>query len=317
MVLVESPAKVILFGEHAVVYGYRAISMAIDLKTTCTVEESDTTIINLKDLKKRLEIPIEEILNLDVNEYGDFKYVLCAIKNTLLYLSSHKNLDLRDLRSFKLTLTSQIPISCGLGSSASATISTIRGISKFYGSYLNDDEVAKIGFGVEKEVQGKASATDTATITYKGLLEIERNNIKRIKGELKEFIKSCKFLICYCEERKKKTSELVNEVAKHKNKDEIFRKIGNIVEKSKITFNKNEFGKLMNMNHNLLKELGVSTLKLDEVVEIGKIYGYGAKLTGAGGGGCVIILVDEGKEDDLINELKERDVEYFECRMVY
>ena len=148
------------------------------------------------------------------------------------------------------------------------------------------------------------------------ILKINKQEFGSIE-ELKEFIKRCKFLVCYCEKRKKKTSELVNEVAKHKNKDEIFRKIGDIVEKSKNTLNKNEFGKLMSMNHNLLKELGISTPKLDEVVEIGKTYGYGAKLTGAGGGGCVIILVDESKEDDLINELKERDIEYFECRMVY
>ncbi|AEF95760.1 mevalonate kinase [Methanotorris igneus] len=317
MVVVESPAKVILFGEHAVVYGYRAISMAIDLKTTCTVEESDTTIINLKDLKKSLKIPIEEILNLNVNEYGDFRYVLCAIKNTILYLLSHKNLDLKDLKPFKLTITSQIPISCGLGSSASTTISTIKGISAFYERPLDDNEIATIGYHVEKEVQGKASVTDTATITYKGLLEIENNTIRRIEGGLKDFIKSCKFLICYCEERKKKTAELVNEVANHKNRDDIFKLIEKVVDTSKTTFDKEIFGELMYINHNLLKRLGVSTPKLDEVVEIGKTYGYGAKLTGAGGGGCVIILVNENKEDELINKLKEKGVEYFECRMVY
>ena len=208
--IVETPSKVILFGEHAVVYGYRAIAMAIDLTSTIEIRELDRNeiILNLNDLNKSLKLNLDDIKNINPNNFGDFKYCLCAIKNTI----NHLNIEPKN--GFKINISSKIPISCGLGSSASITIGTIKAISKFYNKQLKDDEIAKLGYIVEKEIQGKASITDTSTITYKGILEIKNNKFKKIEGKFEEFLKSCKFLIVYAEKRNKKTAELVNEVAK-------------------------------------------------------------------------------------------------------
>ncbi|AAB99088.1 TPA: mevalonate kinase [Methanocaldococcus jannaschii] len=310
--IIETPSKVILFGEHAVVYGYRAISMAIDLTSTIEIKETqeDEIILNLNDLNKSLGLNLNEIKNINPNNFGDFKYCLCAIKNTLDYLN------IEPKTGFKINISSKIPISCGLGSSASITIGTIKAVSGFYNKELKDDEIAKLGYMVEKEIQGKASITDTSTITYKGILEIKNNKFRKIKGEFEEFLKNCKFLIVYAEKRKKKTAELVNEVAKIENKDEIFKEIDKVIDEALKIKNKEDFGKLMTKNHELLKKLNISTPKLDRIVDIGNRFGFGAKLTGAGGGGCVIILVNEEKEKELLKELNKEDVRIFNCRMM-
>ncbi|ADC68868.1 mevalonate kinase [Methanocaldococcus sp. FS406-22] len=310
--IIETPSKVILFGEHAVVYGYRAISMAIDLTSTIEIREIDRNeiILNLNDLNKSLRLNLEDIKNINPNNFGDFKYCLCAIKNTLNYIN------IEPKTGFEINISSKIPISCGLGSSASITIGTIRAVSEFYDKELKDNEIAKLGYTVEKEIQGKASITDTSTITYRGILEIKNNKPKKIKGNFEEFLKSCKFLIVYVEERKKKTAELVNEVAKIENKDEIFKEIDKIIDKALKVNSKEEFGKLMTKNHELLKKLNISTPKIDRVVDIGNRFGFGAKLTGAGGGGCVIILVNEEKEKELIKMLNKENVKIFKCKMI-
>ena len=310
--IVETPSKVILFGEHAVVYGYRAISMAIDLTSSIKIKKLDKNeiILNLNDLNKSLKLNLNDIKNINPNNFGDFKYCLCAIKNTIDYIN------IEPKSGFEINITSKIPVSCGLGSSASITIGTIKAVSKFYNKELKDDEIAKLGYEVEKEIQGKASITDTSTITYRGILEIKNNKFRKIKGEFEDFLKNCKFLIVYVEKRKKKTAELVNEVAKIENKDEIFKEIDSIIENALKTYNKDDFGKLMTKNHYLLKKLNISTPKIDKVVEIGNKYGFGAKLTGAGGGGCAIILVDEEKEKELLKELNKENVKIFKCKML-
>ena len=309
--IVETPSKVILFGEHAVVYGYRAIAMAIDLTSTVEIKRLDNKIVlNLNDLNKSLRLNLDEIKDIEPKNFGDFKYCLCAIKNTLNYL------DIEPKIGFEINISSKIPVSCGLGSSASITIGTIKAVSEFYSRELKDDEIAKLGYTVEKEVQGKASVTDTSTITYRGILEIKNNKPKKIRGDFEEFLRNCRFLVVYVEERKKKTAELVNEVAKLEYKDDIFKEIDKIIDKALKVDSKEEFGKLMTKNHELLKRLNISTPKIDRVVDIGSKFGFGAKLTGAGGGGCVIILVDENREKELLKELNKENIKIFRCKMV-
>jgi mevalonate kinase len=323
--IIKTPSKIILFGEHAVVDGYGAISMAIDLKTTGKISFNDTVgnkiIINLKNLNKNISIDVGELPHININDYeNDLKYVVCSLKNTVNYLIGRNLINLNNLnnlKSFELDISSDIPVSCGLGSSASVIITVIKSFLIANNIHLADDEISKIAHSVEKDVQGRASITDTATITYGGILKIKDNKIESIKNsKLYNILKSCNFLIVHAELRKRKTAELVNDVAKHPKKDEIFKSIGDIVENLESINGKEELGKLMVQNHELLRELGVSTEKLDKVVEIGKKYGYGAKLSGAGGGGVAIILVDENKKEMLLKKLDDLEIlSVFECKM--
>ena len=303
---VETPSKLILFGEHAVVDGHGAISMAVDLKTKGRVSDSEEDIvINLRNLGRSLTLNIEDITTLNLEDYSkSVRYVLCAIRSVANYL---RDRGYEDFKPFKLDISSNIPVSCGLGSSASVVVTTVRSFLLANSISIPKEELCNLCFSVEKEVQGRASITDTATVLYNSVLKIKNStDFEILEGSnLHKLLKSCYFLLVHVEKRKKKTAELVNEVAKHPRRKEIFRSIGEIVEKVEEVSTEEELGELMVKNHELLKELGVSTRKIDKVVELGSKYGYGAKLSGAGGGGVVVILVDRDRKEKLLESLKE------------
>jgi len=315
--LIETPSKVILFGEHAVVEGYGAISMAIDLKTRGRISSSEgEVVVDLKNLGKLLTLSMEDIPKINLGDYDpDVRYVLCALKSTMSYLRER---GYEDLKPFKLEISSKIPVSCGLGSSASVVVTTVKSFLHANNIQLPRDELCRICFSVEKEVQGRASVTDTATVIYNSVLKIENsNNFKVLKGtKLYNLLKRCHFLVVHVERRRKKTAELVKEVAKHPRKDEIFRSIGEIVNLVEEVSTEEELGNLMVKNHRLLRDLGVSTRKIDRVVELGSKYGYGAKLSGAGGGGVVVILVEEDRRERLLKSLRDLKVlDVFQCKV--
>ncbi|WP_456472047.1 mevalonate kinase [Methanocaldococcus sp.] len=274
----RAKAKAIFFGEHAVVYGYTAISIPINLHSYAKVEESEDIIINLPNLKKSLDFK-------EAKKDKDFRYIIKAIE--LLKIN----------KPFSLTINSNIPISCGLGSSASTVIASIRALSKFFNLNLSPNEIVKIAYNVEKEVQGRASITDSYTIGLERALKIKNNSYEFV-DDFAKTVRKDSLYIAYVEERKKRTAELVNIVAKRENKDIIFKEINEIAEEA-LTSDLDRIKDLMIENHKLLSKLGVSTKKIDRVVKLAKKSGCGAKLTGAGGGGCVIIL---GEIDDKIEK---------------
>jgi len=306
---VETPSKVILFGEHAVVDGYGAISMAVDLKTKGRISYSEEDIVvNLRNLGRSLKLNIEDIHRLNLRDYSSsVRYVLCAIKSVANYL---KDRGYDDFKPFKLDISSNIPVSCGLGSSASVVVTTVRSFLLANGISISRDELCKLCFSVEREVQGRASITDTATVIYNSVLKIKNSvDFKVLEGtKLYKLLKSCHFLLIHVEERKRKTAELVKEVVKHPRRREIFRSIGEIVDKVEGVSTLEELGDLMVKNHELLRKLRVSTTKIDKVVELGSRYGYGAKLSGAGGGGVVVVLADIDRREKLLESLRELEV---------
>ena len=315
--IVETPSKVILFGEHAVVEGYGAISMALDLKTRGRISNSEEDIvINLRDLGRSLTLNMEDIYTLNLRDYSSsVRYVLCAVKSIVNYL---KDRGYEDFKPFKLEVSSNIPVSCGLGSSASVVVTTVRSFLSANNISIPREELCKICFSVEREVQGRASITDTATVIYNSVLKIKNSDdFEVLEGtKLYRLLKGCHFLVVHVERRRRKTAELVKEVAGHPRKEEIFRSIGEIVNKVGEVSTWEELGELMVKNHKLLKELGVSTTKMDKVVELGSKYGYGAKLSGAGGGGVVVILVDEDRRGELLESLRRLKVlDVFECKV--
>jgi len=316
--IVETPSKVILFGEHGVVEGYGAISMAVNLKTRGEISPSERGIVvNMRDLGESLILDIEDIPTLNLGDYSSsVSYVLCALKSIVSYL---RDRGYNDFKTFKLDISSNIPVSCGLGSSASVIVTTVRSFLLANNISLPREELCKICFSVEREVQGRASVTDTATVIYNSVLKIKSNNdFETLEGtNLYNLLKGCYFLVVHVERRRKKTAELVKEVARHPRKGEIFRSMGEIVDVVEDVSTWEELGELMLKNHELLRELGVSTKKIDEVVELGTRYGYGAKLSGAGGGGVVVILADRDRREELLRALRELEVlDIFECKMV-
>jgi mevalonate kinase len=295
MITASAPGKVILFGEHAVVYGEPALAGAIDRRVYITAREYNKGI--------KITSSGKTISYVDSYKGSEFPYIRKAIELTFDYLHERKNLEIK--------INSNIPPAAGLGSSASVSVATILAVSKLVGANLSKDEIAKIGHNVELEVQGAASPTDTATTTFGGILYIQptERNFERLEIPLPLVVgytgirRSTRYLV----EKVRMLKEMYPDII-----TSIIRGIGEIVKCAKHKIERGEdIGGLMDINHGMLEALGVGHQKLSELVYISRLSGAkGAKLTGAGGGGCMIAYTPE-KSEEVIASITSKGYQAF------
>lgn len=269
----SAPGKIYLFGEHAVVYGEPAIACAVELRTRVSAMRSD-------------DISIKSGIGTTGLDFEVHPYVSSAIKK----LGSPE---------VTIEISSDIPVGSGLGSSAAVTVATLAAINIEFGLGYGNEEVARMGHEIEKEVQGAASPTDTFVSTFGGVVEIlSRQRLNAI---------DCGVVIGNTNKgaSPKKTAKLVKQVAQLKEEypdsiNPIIKTIGSFSSHGKEMIsgkNYSSLGKLMNVNHGLLDALGVCTMELSALVYAARSAGaYGAKLTGAGGGGCMVALTGSPRE---------------------
>src|SRR5659263_426940 len=166
-----------------------------------------------------------------------------------------------------IEITSEIPVGSGLGSSAAVTVATLEAINIECSLGYDKTNIAKMAHEIEREVQGAASPTDTFVSTFGGVIVIPSR-------------KKLEILDCGI-------------VIGNTNKGASPKKTAKMVMQKKYA----ALGKLMNVNHGLLDALGVCTMELSALVYAARNSGaYGAKLTGAGGGGCMVALTDSPRE---------------------
>jgi len=275
----SAPGKMILFGEHAVVFGRPALALAIDLRISCRVSSSDQYTVNGHTMKKRHHAYISASLD-----------------------------EAWDGPPINVDTMSEIPAASGLGSSAAVTVSCIASLTTAKGR-LDPEKIARMAFEVENKVQGRASPTDTSTSTHgQGVLvsphKLDNFLWKIEKGALAWNIHHCdvprlRFVVGYTGIHAA-TGPLVAAVKNLVDTDDDAKKaidqIEEIVHSGVEALQKSDkrrIGQLMNENHALLNQLGVGHPALDKLVEACKPHSYGSKLTGAGGGGSMIALTDD------------------------
>ncbi len=279
MALCSAPGKMILFGEHAVVFGRPALALAIDLRISCDVRSSDQYTVNKHPMKKRHHAYISASLD---QAWG----------------GGPINVD----------TVSEIPAASGLGSSAAVTVSCIASLTTSDGR-LDAEKIARMAFEVENSVQGRASPTDTSTSAHGHGVLVSPNKLDgflwRIeKGELAWNLHHCDvpkltFVVGYTGIHAA-TGPLVAKVKRLVDSDETARKALDEIEEIVMAgvealkaSDKRKLGELMKRNHDLLNQLGVGHPSLESLIESCGDCSYGAKLTGAGGGGSMIALTDE------------------------
>lgn len=278
--------KIILIGEHSVVYGQPAIAIPFpSAKIQTTISKSDGKSI------------------LDTFTY---KGLLIDAPKTLLGLTSViqkvlKSFD-KPLCGFNIKIESTIPAERGMGSSAAVAASTVKALYKYFEKELDVNTLTRLVDFSEKIVHGNPSGIDTAIV-------VNEKPLYFIKGEpLEQF--NCNidgYLIVADTGKKGMTKFAVSKVKKfiEDNPDkgpDIIQSLGKLAIDARVSITENnnvELGNIMNQGQSLLKELGVSNADIDNLVKVSlDNKALGSKLTGGGLGGCVITL-SANKEDAL------------------
>jgi mevalonate kinase len=288
-----APGKVILFGEHAVVYGQPAIAVPVTEVAAKAIITPDPAAAS-----GSIHITAPQI-NLDAS-FSDLPAtdpLVVAIRSTLDALS------IKQPPAFKLRITSTIPVAGGLGSGAAVSVAIVRAISAFLGHPLSDEQVSPLAFEVEKLHHGTPSGIDNTVITYnKAVYYIKDKPIETI-NIAKPFT-----LVIADSGISTPTKETVGDVRRLWESDsnlyeQIFESIGKLANTACAAIesgNNEPLGPLMNENHALLQKLDVSSPELDTLVLAARdARALGAKLSGGGRGGNIIALSPEGRAAEI------------------
>ncbi len=279
--------KVILLGEHSVVYGTHAIAAPIPLAIQAKIHPGENGV--------HLLIPrwgVEEKLR----KGAEHKYSIYKSLDLIL-----NRLELQD-RDMKIEIFPHIPRAAGLGGSASLAVAIIRALSQHYELNLSNETISQLAYESEVIAHGTASGIDNTLATY-GKFTLFRKGNPPFMEELKA-PKPIPIVIGLTGVESL-TAKMVANVRQswEKNKslfEHIFSEIDDLVMKSVEAIKENDLDKLgdyMNINQGLLNALQVSSPEIEQIVSIARKNGaIGAKLTGAGGGGAVIALCPQNIE---------------------
>lgn len=289
-IIASAPAKAILFGEHFVVYGKPAIAIAIDKRAyvKARVRKDKKLYIRSLDFGISGYFQNEKFVLERGKESAKEKLEPIKVVAEKLLEASNKDIGIT------IEIDSEIPVAAGLGSSASVAAATVTALNHLLNARLSRQEIFKITFKAEKLIHGTPSGIDPAIATYGGAIIYRKD-----EGFQTLNIKCDIPLIVGNTGLERSTGSLVAHVrqirdAYPKITDSIFEAGEKIVKRAIQALKEEDLkvlGELMLINHGLLLAVGVSNEKLDKLVHAAlKAGAYGAKLTGAGGGGSIIAI---------------------------
>ncbi len=275
----HAPGKVILLGEHAVVYGWPAIALPVNRGITATVFSTHgprppQTVPEPSNPSN--PVTLDELLHTAGRVLG------CRVDH------------------LEVSISSTLPPAMGLGSSAALSVALIRALAAYHQLSLTDREVSDSAYVLECRFHGQPSGIDNSTVAHATLLRFVRS------GPL-TFLESRSPipLLIVLGRQPRSTRTVVEQVRRRHTQDpkaveEAFARIGTLVDDATHALaegNWHVLARSMNENHSILSWLGVSTPELDDLVEEARSHGaWGAKLTGGGGGGAIVCLCPEDRE---------------------
>ncbi len=275
----SAPGKFVILGEHAVVYGKPAVVLAVDLRMTVAVRDARFNTIN--------------------GERVDFRR-----QPHLRYLT--RGVD----RALEFETDSQIPVGSGMGSSAALSAALAMALAERRGERMTEAELVEEAYGAELYAQGIGSPMDASACVHGGgiavnLPEARSRHLWTVtRGERTWSVSDVDvpdmtFVIGNTGIRAP-TGPLVSKVRRYMERSRFAVDVVNDIEQVTIEGSAalarndvEQLGRLMTKDHKLLSILGVSCRELNKLVNASLPYSYGAKLTGAGGGGCMVALTDQ------------------------
>lgn len=285
MTTASAPGKLMLMGEHAVLYGAPCLVTALDERLTVSIEQTGN----------KTEIIAPQALS------TAFVEAALAEARTAWHLPE---------TGLRVTTQSGFSGKYGFGSSAAVTVGVLTAIAALFEEAPTHDELFRVGRAVVAKVQGTGSGFDIASAVWGGTLWYAQ------KGEVIEDLpdfRECAFIVGYSGV-KADTKTLIAEVAAKRAREtekveRICAAIGDLVHQGKDAFVAGDWvrlGTYMNFNQEYLRDLGVSTEALEALIAAAKKAGaWGAKLSGAGGGDCMIAISSSDSKEAIAQAIMD------------
>ncbi|MCB0196645.1 MAG: mevalonate kinase [Anaerolineae bacterium] len=284
-----APGKIILFGEHAVVYNRPAIAVPV-LNVRARAELEPTTD------RDGLQIVAPDLdRNYRLAEAEPDDALALIIRSTLAYLDQSKP------PSAILTVSSTIPLGRGLGSGAAISTSIARVLGHFYGRDLAPAELSSLVYEVEKLYHGTPSGIDNTVVAFEQPVYFVRQQPIERMPVARPFT-----LVVGDTGRVSPTHKAVGYVREQWQADpagyeQYFDEAGRIAAAARELIEQGrsiaKLGQLMDENQSVLEKMGVSSPELEQLIQVARQAGaLGAKLSGAGWGGNMIALVEPQPE---------------------
>lgn len=261
MISASAPAKIIILGEHFVVHGAHALAASIDRYITVTASHSNSDAL----FAYGRQVKADHIFN-SVDRITRGRHV-------------------------KLVVRSQIPNGAGLGSSAALSLASVIAVSKLFNAKPDPSLLFEVSMNAEKHIHGNPSGVDVAASLYGGFVLFKKGELTMVNSP------PVRFLVVDSKQRRK-TGNLVKRVKKFmdlnpelfdllvKSADLMALDGANAISEGKLE----RLALFMNVSQSFLELIGVSTPKIDSIISSLNGIVMGAKITGAGGGGCMIAI---------------------------
>lgn len=298
-ITISAPGKLMLMGEHAVVYNRPCLVTALSQRMKVTAQKIDQSFfeleaddIGIRNYKKR----ISDLLTGAVSK--EIRFAEAAMANFFATYPFNGGV--------RLEIFSEIPLKIGLGSSSAVVVCVIKALSELFGVNLDPTRVFNLSYKTILDVQKRGSGFDAAAAVWGGTLYFVTG------GKVIEQVSDSLPLVVGYSGIKSDTPAMINQVAEKAKKHpeiigEIFNQIEKIVESGKKALKNKDWktlGELMNFNQGYLISLGVSTDRLTNMVNAAMAAGaWGAKISGAGGGDCIVALAPENKKNAIANAI--------------
>ena len=279
----SAPGSVILFGEHALEFGEPAVALAVDIRASCGARVSDRFTVNDEELDQKRHAYIRGAV---LNGWSDMDTPIAVTPET------------------------DIPPELGLGGQGAGTVACLGAISMLH-NHIIFEYAAKNAFHTHCEVDGRCVPLDTATSTHGGGVMLDtgagENQLWAFKDRNRTWhahdieLPEMELVLGYTG-TPSPAREMRNKISRFHQRNsfarDIIKDIGATAREGHAALLDGDLegiGRSMTGNHRLLVNLGVGTPALEKLVRAASRHSYGAKITGPGGGGCIIALARDAE----------------------
>ena len=313
--IASAPGKIILFGEHFVVHGTKAILAAIDKRVTVTSSFTENKTIKVNSELGTIEVPMSSSHEEVESEFRPFVYLANKMIN------SNQNVN-----GLEITIDSDIPIGVGLGSSSACCVAAAESISGLCEPYwgFHPGEKLLMAIEAEKTIFPDTSGADCTVCTYGGIIEYDKiNGWRGMNEESKKNTDTSNLNLLITNSMiPHSTKRSVEKVSKFKEDNEdrfsqlcaletkLIGEVNLALKNKDLT----TLGLKMSENQKYLEEIQVSNDTLRDMISSLKEISLGTKITGAGDGGCVIALIKD-EDMDKVPTLLGKDKECFSAKI--